>query len=127
MWLRGWCLMPDVFFRSLEAGSPVYHLIPDWHAGDGRRGGDLVCNIHVYAGTDRVLGSNDGRPLPRSVVGPCGIQEYSRGEVVERAPGVVSTLEVLNKGRMHLNGHTVPLRHAKKFGRPCKTCFPEDA
>ncbi len=115
----------DVFITNLTPATPTYHRIPDWHIGEGRRGEEVACNAVVYAGTDRVIGNNGGIPLPEQVVSPCGIVVYRRSKVIPRSDPFGGT-ETLNKARMRLQGQQIPLRHAKKFGRPCKTCFPKE-
>lgn len=113
----------NVFFTSLAGPQPVFHTIPDWHSGEGRKGDEVTCNTHVYASTDNVIGSNGGIPLPEEIVAPCGILVFRRMPIEDRSEPWGGT-QVLNKTRMVLQGQEIPHRHAKKFGRPCVKCFP---
>lgn len=115
--------MRDVLLKSLQSARPVYHAVPDWLRGDGCRGDEIVCNTHVYAGSDRVFGSNTGVALPDRVVAPCGLIVYRRKPIIERvSDGVVG--DILNESRMVLQGTLIPKRHAAKFAQPCGKCFP---
>lgn len=115
----------DVFFASLEPATPVYHHVPDWHHGEGRQGEEVVCNTFVNASDRTPIGNNDGVALPEDVVAPCGIPVYHRKPPADELWDKATVL-VLNSSRMVSQGELIPLRHAKKFGRPCGRCYPKE-
>lgn len=97
--------------------------MPDWFDGDGRRGEEVQCNTHVYAGTDRVIGNNTGSSLPEAVAAPCGREVMRRRQIVARTEPWAGS-QVLNSTRMTRLGVHMPKGHAEKFARPCAQCFP---
>lgn len=117
----------EVFVTSLRHAEPVYHRIPDWHNGEGRRGREFICNGIVYAGTETVYGNNGGVRLPQKVVTPCGRTYLNRSEIIGRTAGIAAGLETTNDARMAKWGLDIPLGHAVRIGRPCAVCFPGGA
>ena len=113
----------EVLFKTLAPARPVFHRSGEWWEELRRDGVVVVCNTIVYAGTDRQIGNNGGYPLPERLLAPCGIDVARRAPIIERRSSPGGT-EVLNSTRMVVQGIEVPERHARKFGVPCKRCYP---